>query len=149
MFEKILRRVNQLLIKVFCLCHICCVCSVSVIFSNHCIKLFWCLTVVVGLIKLYYIKIFVFLNYCLTEHWSIYLLICAYCAWLHCLVLKYSWLIIYYMILSLFVSYGLLLGWALFWFCSVFVLCCFFYNSVMKSKQMFYLHLLVSGDWSL
>ena len=112
--------------KVFCLCHICCVCSVSEIFSNYCIKLFWCLTVVVGLIKLYYIKIFIFLNLCLTEHWSIYLLICAYCAWLHCLVLKYSWFIIYYMILSLFVSYGLLLGWALFRFCSVFVLCCSF-----------------------
>ena len=42
---------------------------------------------------------------------------------LHCLVLKYSWLIIYYMILSLFVSYGLLLGSALFRFCSVFVPC--------------------------
>ena len=66
--------------KVFCLCHICCVCCVSKIFPNHYIKLFWCLTVVVGLIKLYYIKIFVFLNLCLTEHWSIYLLVCAYCA---------------------------------------------------------------------
>ena len=39
------------------LCHICCVWSVSQIFSNHLIKLFWCLTVVVGLI--YYIRIFV------------------------------------------------------------------------------------------
>ena len=59
------------------LCHICCVCSVSKIFSNHFIKLFWCLTVAVGLIKLW---IFVFLNLCLTEHWFIYLLVCAYCA---------------------------------------------------------------------
>ena len=53
--------------------HICSVCSESEIFSNHLIKLFWCLTVVVGLIKLYNIRIFVFLNFCLTELWSIYL----------------------------------------------------------------------------
>ena len=35
----------------------------------------------VGLIKLYYIKIFVFLNLCLTEHWPVYLLVCAYGAY--------------------------------------------------------------------
>ena len=62
---------------------------------NHLIKLFWCLTVVVGLIKLYYIRIFVFLNLCLAEH-SIYLLVCAYCTCAALFGLKYSWLIIYY-----------------------------------------------------
>ena len=65
--------------------------------------------------------IFVWLSIGLYICWSVRIVLV-----LHCLALKYSWLIIYYMILSLFVSYSLLLGWALFRFCSVFVLCCSF-----------------------
>ena len=53
--------------------------AVSEIFSDHLIKLFWYLTVVVGLIKLYYIRIFVFSNLCLSEYLSIYFIFVGRC----------------------------------------------------------------------
>ena len=131
--------------KVFCHCHICCVCSVSEIFSNHCIKLFWCLTVVVGLIKSYYIKIFVFfffwgkifvfLNLCLTEHWSIYLLVCAYCA---CAALFGFEILLAYIILYDIKPFCLLrfIAWpGIIRFCSVFVLCCSFSAIRWRSQR--------------